>query len=86
MLKIFKTLDDKGLFRETNKIEKGVWINLTNPTTQEINNLVNSIGANEEFIRYSLDTEERARIDFEDDQTLILVDIPSIQFLAEPSI
>ncbi len=76
MLKIFKTLDDKGLFRETNKIEKGVWINLTNPTTQEINNLVNSIGANEEFIRYSLDTEERARIDFEDDQTLILVDIP----------
>lgn len=76
MLKIYKTMDEKGLFRELNKIEKGSWINLTNPTTGEINNLVNSIGVNEEFIRYSLDTEERARIDAEDNQTLILVDIP----------
>ena len=76
MLKIYKTVDEKGLFREVNKIEKGVWISLTNPTTQEINNLVNSIGVNEMFIKYSLDTEERARIDFEDNQTLILIDIP----------
>ena len=42
MLKIFKTMDEKGLLREVNKIEKGVWINLTNPTTGEINNLVNN--------------------------------------------
>ena len=76
MLKIYKTMDEKGLFREVNKIEKGSWINLTKPSTGEINNLVNSIGVNPEFIRYSLDTEERARIDFEDGQTLILVDIP----------
>ena len=76
MLKIYKTTDEKGLFRELNKIEKGSWINLTKPTTGEINNLVNTIGVNPEFIRYSLDTEERARIDFEDGQTLILVDIP----------
>ena len=76
MLKIYKTVDEKGLFREINKIEKGSWISLTNPTTQEINNLVNSIGVNEDFIKYSLDTEERARIDYEDNQTLILIDIP----------
>ena len=76
MLKIYKTTDEKGLFRELNKIEKGSWINLTKPTTGEINNLVNTIGVNADFIRYSLDTEERARIDFEDGQTLILVDIP----------
>lgn len=85
MLKIYKTVDEKGLFREVNKIEKGVWINLTNPTTQEINNLVNSIGVNEDFIRYSLDTEERARIDYEDDQTLILIDIPVQESTADYS-
>lgn len=79
MLKIYKTMDDKGLFREINKIEKGSWINLSNPTPQEINNLVNSIGINEEFIKYSLDIEERARIDFEDDQTLIIIDIPKTE-------
>lgn len=76
MLKIYKTTDEKGLFRELNKIEKGSWINLTKPTTGEINNLVNTIGVNKEFIRYSLDTEERARIDSEDGQILILIDIP----------
>lgn len=85
MLKIYKTVDEKGLFREVNKIEKGVWINLTNPTTQEINNLVNSIGVNEDFIKYSLDTEERARIDYEDDQTLILIDIPVQESTADYS-
>ena len=42
MLKIYKTVDETGLFREVNKVEKGVWISLTNPTTQEINNLVNT--------------------------------------------
>ena len=52
MLKIYKTVDEKGLFRETDKIEKGVWINLVNPSTGEINNLINSIGINEEFIKY----------------------------------
>lgn len=76
MLKIYKTTDEKGLLREINKIEKGAWINLTKPTTGEINNIVNAIGVNSDFIRYSLDTEERARIDYEDGQTLILIDIP----------
>lgn len=76
MLKIYKTMDEKGLFREVNQIEKGSWINLAKPAEGEINNLVNAIGVNPEFIRYSLDTEERARIDVEDGQILILIDIP----------
>lgn len=76
MMKIYKTVDEQGLFRETTKLERGCWINLINPTTQEINTLVNSIGVMEDFLRYPLDQEERARIDIEDDQTLILIDLP----------
>lgn len=76
MMKIYKTLDENGLFRETTKLERGCWINLVKPTTQEINNLVNTIGVLEEFVTYPLDQEERARIDVEDDQTLILIDVP----------
>ena len=76
MMKFYKTQDEQGLFRETNKLEKGCWINLVNPTVQEINTLCNSIGVLEEFLRYPLDQEERARNDIEDDQTLILIDIP----------
>ncbi len=79
MMKFYKTQDEKGLFRETNKLEKGCWINLVNPTVQEINTLCNSIGVLEEFLRYPLDQEERARIDIEDDQTLIIIDMPIVE-------
>ncbi|MBQ8298680.1 MAG: magnesium transporter CorA family protein [Clostridia bacterium] len=76
MMKIYKTVDEQGLFRETTKLERGCWINLVNPTTQEINTIANSVGVMEDFLRYPLDQEERARIDIEDDQTLILIDLP----------
>ena len=78
MMKIYRT-DVQGLFLETTKLEKGCWINLINPTLQEINTLCNSIGVLEEFLRYPLDQEERARIDAEDDQTLIVIDLPIVE-------
>ena len=78
MMKIYRT-DEQGLFMETTKLEKGCWINLINPTLQEINTLCNSIGVLEEFLRYPLDQEERARIDAEDDQTLIVIDLPIVE-------
>ena len=79
MMKFYRTQDEQGLFRETNKLEKGCWINLVNPTVQEINTLCNSIGVLEEFLRYPLDQEEKARIDIEDDQTLIIIDMPIVE-------
>ncbi len=79
MMKIYRTADEQGLFREVTKLERGCWINLVNPTLQEINTLCNSIGVIEDFIRYPLDQEERARIDVEDEQTLILIDLPVVE-------
>ena len=79
MMKIYKTMDEQGLFREIDTLEKGAWINLVSPTVQEINTLCQSIGVQEDFIRYALDPEERARIDAEDDQVLILIDTPIIE-------
>ena len=76
MMKIYKTVDEQGLFREISHIEKGCWINLFAPTTQEINSLCHAIKISDEFIKYLLDQEEKARIDIEDDQILIIEDIP----------
>ena len=42
MMKIYKTLDENGFFREQTKLEKGCWINLINPTVQEINKFMKS--------------------------------------------
>ena len=79
MMKIYKTVDENGFFVEQTKLEKGCWINLINPTLQEINTLCTAVGVREEFIRYPLDQEERARIDVEDDQTLIIIDLPTVE-------
>ena len=76
MMKIYKTVDEKGLFREISRIEKGCWINLVAPTVQEINTLCHTIDISDEFIHYPLDQEEKARIDIDDDQILIIEDIP----------
>ncbi len=76
MMKIFKTVDENGLFREIPHIEKGCWIHLVAPTLQEINTLCHAIHIQDDFIRYPLDQEEKARIDMDDDQILIIEDVP----------
>lgn len=79
MIKMYKTLDEKGTLKELKKIEKGSWINLIDPSEAEIEKLFKKIGVNKEFIGYCLDIEERARIDIEDNQTLIIIDIPIVE-------
>ena len=43
MMKVYKTDIETGKFRKTNIIEKGVWINLVNPTDKEIEKVCTSI-------------------------------------------
>ena len=72
---------------ETNKLEeikefkKGSWINLVNPSENEIKRVCESINIQEDFIRDALDYEEKARIDTEEDDNTILfvVDVPVIE-------
>ena len=72
---------------ETNKLEeikefrKGSWINLVNPSENEIKRVCESINIQEDFIRDALDYEEKARIDTEEDDNTILfvIDVPVIE-------
>jgi magnesium transporter len=65
-------------FVKIDSIEKGCWINVVNPTEKEINYVESKIGVLPNFIRDPLDEEEKPRIDVEDDQKLIIVDIPYV--------
>jgi magnesium transporter len=76
MVEIFRTNPTTNEFYQA-PIEKGVWINLISPTEEEIDLVVKETGVMREFIYHSLDVEERARLDQEDGQFLIIVDIPS---------
>lgn len=77
MLEIFKTYDN-GELKKIEEFEKGCWINLFAPTREELDRTEKALGILPNFIRDPLDDEEKPHIDEEDDQTLVVVDIPYV--------
>ena len=61
------------------KVEDGCWVNLTYPTEDEMNTVTALLGIDPGFLRAALDEEETSRIDTEDGQTLIIIDLPSVE-------
>lgn len=76
MLKMYKTDFETGKFSETEKFERGTWINLVSPSEKEIDLVCDKLNITSEFIKHPLDYEEKARIDVEDDMTLFIIDVP----------
>ena len=78
LLKIYHTDIDTNEFQEIKEFKKGAWINLVNPSENEIKKVCENVQIQEDFIRDALDFEEKARIDQEDDDNTILfvVDVP----------
>lgn len=76
MLKIFKNELDNGKVNKINVIEDNCWINLVNPTSDEVKRVVNELGIEEDLITKVLDEEELPRVEKTDNATLIVVDCP----------
>ena len=81
MLKIYSTDVETNQLQEIKEFKKGSWINLVNPSENEIKKVCESINIQEDFIRDALDYEEKARIDSEEDDNTILfvLDVPIIE-------
>lgn len=77
MLSIFKTVDN--VITTLDAIEKGAWVNLINPTESELKRVADETGANPSFLWAALDEEETSRIESEDGQTLIIIDLPVLE-------
>lgn len=73
MIKIFKTF---GGYVEINEPQKGCWINTTNPSPDEIQKLITDYELPRDLINDILDQDERPRIEFDADWTLIILRIP----------
>lgn len=78
MLEMYKTNLETNKTEKTTKYEKGNWINIISPNEEEIEKVCNELKINDDFIRYALDNEEKARIDIEEEDNTILfiIDIP----------
>ena len=79
MIKIYNTSETTNKLEEVKEYKKGAWINLVSPSEEEIQEVCNAIDIDEEFVRYPLDFEEKARIDQEDDSVLFIIDVPIIE-------
>ena len=77
MLSIHKTIDKK--MTRLDAIQDGCWINLTYPTEDELNTVSEALNVDSGFLRAALDEEETSRIDTEDGQTLIIIDVPAVE-------
>ena len=79
MLEYYKTINN--ITTKIDEVEPGCWISAVAPTEEEKAFLIEQLGVMPEFINSSLDTDESAHIDYDDDfdQTLVIFDYPSAE-------
>jgi magnesium transporter len=77
MLTYYKTINKK--VEKILQPEDGCWVSLIAPTEDEVNYVINTLQVDAGFIRSGLDEEETSRVEMEDDQTLVVVDLPLAQ-------
>jgi len=76
MIKIYCSDIETAELKEVDEIIPGVWIDITNPTAEEVEDLSQKINMDTEFIHYILDDEEQPRTDSGKEKQLIIIDVP----------
>ena len=77
LLSIYKTIN--GKMTRLDSVQDGCWVNLTYPSEDELNTVAVTLGVEPTFLRAALDEEETSRIDTEEGQTLIIIDVPAVE-------
>ena len=75
MIRLFRSY-----WREMRKVDEivpGTWVELTNPTSEEAADIASTLGIDQDDVLAAIDPEEKARVQTEDDYTLIVVDVPA---------
>ena len=73
MIKVFKTF---GGYHELPEAEKNSWINVTNPTPEEIEFIRKQFNVPEDIFNDILDPDERPRVEFDDEFQLVILRVP----------
>lgn len=78
MISIYKSADltTPSKLQMLENIEPGCWINIVAPTEQELVLIQKKTNVPMDFLKAALDDEETSRLEIEDDNILIIVDIP----------
>ena len=79
MYKVVKSTDAGLDELEIDRLEKGCWIDVVAPSEEDLQEIAAATKIQLDFLTAPLDEEEKSRIEIEDDQILILVDIPFLR-------
>jgi magnesium transporter len=74
-----KYITESGIIHALDDYMEGAWVQMTEPTFEECEEVAHRFDIDIADIRAALDDEESARISIEDNYTLILADIPTIE-------
>ncbi len=66
-----------GKVAKTDEIKDDVWINMINPTVEEIDHVQSALGIDREALTAALDDEEGSRTEVSSKYTIVLVDAPT---------
>lgn len=83
-MELFKTVDEK--LTRTAQFEAGVWVNLVNPSEDEIARTCNALKIDSDYLKAALDEEESSRIEVDEGVIIVLVDIPIVNDAVNPTI
>jgi magnesium transporter len=74
LVKVYKLAD--GAIKPVDRIEKNTWVNIVNPPRDDLPLLARHFNIPFDFLTASLDVDETARIEYEDNATLIIIKVP----------
>lgn len=75
MIQLFKSFGRE--VRAVDELSEGTWVEVTSPTAEEVTRVAKRLGIEQDDMLAAIDPEEKARIQTEDDYTLIVVDLPA---------
>lgn len=61
---------------DIDQLEKGCWIDVVAPTEEELDEIIKATHIYKEYLTAPLDAEEKSRTEMDEDQLLVVIDIP----------
>lgn len=77
MVEYYKTIENKIV--RLDQVVDGCWVNLVRPSSEELESVIEALHAEPDFVRAALDPEESSRVEVEEEQVLMIVDIPTVE-------
>ncbi len=77
MFRVCKTDANKKLIKlKKNRLYAGSWINVTNPSNEELEKIASWVNWDVDILKSSLDIDERSRIEHEGSNFMVIVNLP----------